>query len=250
MSAAPSIPPRSFEERLKAWLVPPQLYMRYRVGKEMKSGEREIHLLAELVDPARAALDVGANKGVWAWLMARHAAKVHAFEPNPKLFAELARNVGGRVTVHHVALSDATGEAALRIPRNDKGYSNQGSSLSAIKVSGDHLAVTVAARRLDDLDLGPVGFMKIDVEGHELAVLAGARRTIARDRPKMVVEIEEKHTGRPIEDMIAEVEAMGYCAHALIGGRLAPAGEIDLAAHHRTPAAAEDYIFNFVFLPA
>lgn len=243
------IPARSFEERVKAALIPAALYMRYRTRKELTSGEREIHLLPDLVDPARAALDIGANKGVWAWLMARCTATVHAFEPNPKLLAELRRNVRGRATVHGIALSDRSGTAELRIPRTEKGYSNQGSSLSEAKVKGDFLAYPVTAQRLDDLDLGPVGFIKIDVEGHELAVLEGARATIARDKPTMVIEMEEKHTGRPIEEMIAAVEAMGYRAHALIGGKLTPVAEIDLDARHRHPARPEDYLFNFVFLP-
>jgi FkbM family methyltransferase len=202
-----------------------------------------------LVDPQRAALDIGANKGVWAWLMARHTSVVHTFEPNPKLFAELARNVRGRAKVHDIAISNRSGEAELRIPRGAKGYSNQGGSLSATKVKADFIGYPVRTRRLDDLELGPIGFIKIDVEGHELAVLEGGRETIAREHPKMVIEMEEKHTGRPIEDMIAAVEALGYRAHALVDGRLVAITEIDLAARHCHPARADDYIFNFVFLP-
>ena len=243
------IPARSLEERTKALLIPAALYMRYRTRKELKSGEREIHLLPLLIDPARAALDVGANKGVWAWLMSRYTPAVHAFEPNPKLYAELQRNVRGRAAVYSIALSDRSGTAELRIPRTAKGYSNQGSSLSTAKVTGEHLAYPVTTRRLDDLDLGPVGFIKIDVEGHELAVLEGGGATIARDRPNMVIEMEEKHTGRPIEEMIAAAEAMGYRAYALIGGKLVAVADIDLAARHRHPASPRDYLFNFVFLP-
>ena len=48
-------------------------------------------------------------------------------------------------------------------------------------------------RRLDDLALGDVGFVKIDVEGHELAVLRGAAETLQRNRPPLLVEAEERH---------------------------------------------------------
>jgi FkbM family methyltransferase len=52
----------------------------------------------------------------------------------------------------------------------------------------------VSVRRLDDIDLGGgVGFLKIDVEGHEEAVLAGASRTLKQSMPAVLVEVEERH---------------------------------------------------------
>ena len=62
-------PPWTLEERLKFALVPVPLYMRYRIAKERRHGEAEIALLPFLADPARVSLDIGANKGVYAWLL-------------------------------------------------------------------------------------------------------------------------------------------------------------------------------------
>jgi hypothetical protein len=82
--------------------------------------------------------------------------------------------------------------------------------LSEVKVSGNYTAVAVQTAKIDDLGSADIGFIKIDVEGFESAVLRGARQTIARDRPTIFFEIEEQHTKRPIEQSLREVLALGY----------------------------------------
>lgn len=242
-------PPFTLGERLKLALIPPALYMRYRLAKEMRRGEQELRLLPFLVDSGRAALDVGANKGVWSHALAPLCREVLAFEPNPKMFAMLDRLKPQNCRVFALAASDADGEAVLRVPRYARGWSNQHASLSATRVPGPHGEVTVQQRRLDGLDLPPIGFLKLDVEGFEEQVLDGAAALIARDRPVMIIELEQRHTGRPIEAMLADVEARGYQAMALQKRRLVLASTLDMEASHRAPAARADYVFNFVFLP-
>jgi hypothetical protein len=145
-----------------------------------------------------------------------------------------------------VALSDTTGHAPLRIPYGRKGHSNQGASLSAAKVFENYTPIVVRTVRIDDLDLPDIGFIKIDVEGFESAVIRGARNTIERDWPTIQVEIEEQHTGRPIEESLAEILALGYEGMFLSGGVLRPLAAFDPERHHRTRGAG--YVFNFIFL--
>lgn len=247
----PWTPPLSFEERLKRLVLPGRLQIRWRLRREYRRGEREIHLVPRLVDPARVSLDVGANRGVWAEAMRRHSREVLAFEPNPKLFADLVRGAGPGVRALPVALSDRDGVAELRVPRRARGYSNQGATLAHDSLGGlDYGAVQVETRRLDGMDAGDVGFIKIDVEGHELAVLRGAAGLLARCRPKLLIEMEEKHTQRPMEELLAEVCGYGYRSFCLLHGSLVPTQEVDLDRHHRAPPGRPDYIFNWVFLPA
>jgi FkbM family methyltransferase len=234
-------------ERLKYLLVPSWLYIRYRVSKEHRRGEAEIGLLGFLVDRARNAVDVGANKGVYTHVISKLARHTYAYEPNPKMFGLLKRNIETGVTASPIALSDRTGRSDLRIPFGRKGHSNQGASLSETKVSGAFTPVSVETARLDDLGLSDIGFIKIDVEGFEGSVLDGARQTIARDRPSILIEIEEKHTKIPIEDSLQQVLAMGYQGLFVQGGALHPLSAFDPVAHHRQPTAG--YVFNFIFLP-
>jgi FkbM family methyltransferase len=242
-------PSWTLEERLRIALVPAGLHLRFMAARELRRGEREYALLPRLTPRHRVALDIGANKGVWSYALARLARRVHAFEPNPKIFPELARALKGKVELHQLALSDRAGAAEFRIPWRGHGYSNQGGSLSKIAIAGEHAVTTVQTARLDDLGIADVGFIKIDVEGSELAVLSGARETIARDRPNLVIEMEEQHARRPIESMIGEVTALGYDGFALIDGVLTRWERIDLQARHRAPSHRSQYVFNFVFLP-
>lgn len=246
-------PPFTLEEKLKHALVPPRLYMAYKAAKERRRGEREFALIPFLCDADKISIDAGANVGTWTWSMARHSKAVHAFEPNPKNLIKLKRNVGGlgNVTVHATALSDTAGEALLRIPRGAKGHSNQRASLSAITVGDDqtYTALAVEQKRLDDYRFENVGFIKIDVEGFELALLDGARETLGRERPVLLIEMEEKHTKRSLSDLVATVTAYGYSCLYLKRGQLTPFSNFDAQTQHCNPATRADYVFNFIFLP-
>ena len=243
-------PPMNFEERMKARFVPPALQRWYHVQREQRRGERELRLVPLLADPRRVSVDAGANRGVWTEVLRRHSRRVCAFEPNPKMCAELRRCARPDVEVFPLALSDRSGHADLLVPQNDRGYSNQGASLSPARIGDGRFGVMrVETRRLDDLALDDVGFIKIDVEGHELEVLEGARETLRRHRPTLVVEIEERHHTRPIAELLATVCGFGYHALCLQRGTLRPSAQFDLVAWHSKPASRADYVFNWIFLP-
>ncbi|MCK6452107.1 MAG: FkbM family methyltransferase [Alphaproteobacteria bacterium] len=228
-------------------LIPPRLYWRIRAWRGYFKGEAELKLLKHLIDPRRNAVDAGANKGVYTYFLARRARHCFAYEPNPKIHAILARACrGANVTVSNAALSDRSGEATLMVPIRSGRISNQTASLRADTAgAGAHLEAPVATRRLDDEPVGDVGFIKIDVEGFERAVIEGARQTIARSRPVLLVEIEEKNTGQPPERTIEWIEGLGYRALCLRDGVLTDVARLDLKAE----MAAGRYIYNFVFLP-
>jgi FkbM family methyltransferase len=242
------IPPTNIEERLKGLVVPPSLYIRYKAQKEWWRGEREFRLLPFLVDRRRNAVDVGANKGTYTYALARLAKLVWAFEPNPKMFNILKRGAAANVTASMLALSDRSGPAELRVPRMRKGgFSNQGGSLSTPKITENYRTVSVEARRLDELKLQDIGFIKIDVEGFEAEVLAGARETIRQSRPAMLIELEERYTKTPIELALQRVLDLGYVGMFVAHGTLRSLEQFDPVAHHR--AASDAYVANFLFFP-
>jgi len=241
----PWLPPESIEEKLKRLVVPAGLYIRYLYQKELRKGEPEIRLVPFLASKERISLDIGANKGVYAYALLGHSAAVHGFEPNPKMFRVLESWARDRLALHAIALGDASGTADLLVPRSRHGYSNQGGSLSQVRMEGETCGVvSVEVARLDDLGIANVGFMKIDVEGFECQVLAGAQETLRRDRPNLLVEIEEWHAKRSLPDMIAEICAYGYRCLVLCRGALMS------FEHYRSHAKAGDgHVFNFIFLP-
>jgi FkbM family methyltransferase len=127
----------------------------------------------------RTALDIGGHVGFWSYYLATAFAKVHAFEPN-ELFAQcFERNVRAKgVTLHRVALGDTERKIALEVDPENTGATH-------VRPGGEG---EIPMRRLDDFAFDEVDFIKVDVEGFELQVLEGARETLARCRPIVIVE--------------------------------------------------------------
>lgn len=132
-----------------------------------------------------SALDVGANVGNHAVRFSRKFREVTAFEPMAETYGLLAYNarLAGNLRCHRVAISDADGAAQLRVVEANRGASR-------IEPSGGSGLETVVMRRLDSFagECRDVRLIKIDVEGHEAAVIEGAKAIIARDRPLIVLE--------------------------------------------------------------
>lgn len=250
-------PPFSLGEWLKYTLVPPRLNVWRLLRKHLRKGEPELRALPEIVPKGRNAIDIGANKGIYSHLLARLCPQVEAFEPSPKIYRILTRYLPRNVTPHQVALSDKAGMAELIVPLHSSGYSNQTASLNPRKRGEGAGIVAVPARTLDSYGFTNVGFIKIDVEGFEEAVLAGAKDTIARERPVLQIELEEQHTGKAIEDLIANVCAHRMAAFFLQDGVLHPIADFDPAANRAAFRESSSerrrlglrYINNFIFRP-
>jgi len=242
------IPPYTLEERIKYSLIPARIYMWRLIRKHMRKGEREFRFLPNLVDRNRIAIDIGANKGVYTHTLAKLCQSVEAFEPNPKIYRILKRTLPDNVVAHQVALSDSVGTAELIVPMYRGGFSNQTASLNPRKRNEGARSVSVPQRTLDSYGFTNVGFIKIDVEGFERAVLSGSRETILRERPVLQVEIEEQHTGEPVSKSVQQLFDMGLDAFFLKDGALRPFEDFDEASN-RSAIKTSAYINNFIFKP-
>ena len=249
----------NFDDALKHYA--PRAWFRFKFlkYKYAKRGEPEIHLIRHLVEPGTTALDIGCSIGIYAAEMARYAGKVIAFEANPAV-AQFARAVAPRnVEVVNVALSSAPGRATLKIPRNPGGATVD--ELATIE-PGNPLHASdsdteVEMKRLDDMGIANCSFIKIDVEGHEEAVLDGAADLIAAQRPVLMIELDESLNKGALARLAARYAALNYRAFFLSHGKLRPVSEFDPARHqnaanlrprHKLPRGVE-YINNFVFVP-
>ena len=229
--------------------VPFRGYYRYRSRKYLRRIDPEMGLIRFMADPRRVSIDVGANLGLFTYYLARHSTHVHAFEPNPVPLRALGAVVDANVTIHQVALTDRTGDVDLIVPKSRKGWSSNGAKLD-VSPEGRHIVARVPGRRLDGLDLGEIGFIKIDVEGHELAVLAGARETIARDRPNLFIEAEYAHVGDRVAELFELVGGLGYDGYFLEDGVMRNISHFSIEAHQLAPRRGEGphrYVKNFLF---
>jgi len=210
----------------------------------------ELRLLSRLVDPLRRAVDVGANRGIFTYALSLHARSVTAYEPNPLLAERVRALAFDRVDVRQKALSSRAGFADLRIPLVDGRALDTRASFHLGDAEGELVRVPLA--RLDDEGLEDVGFMKIDVEGHEDDVLRGATTLLARHRPVLLVEIEQRFSSRPIVETFRLVESLGYRGAFLSGGALVPLVRFDVERdqlRYLPNVLHDDYVNNFVFRP-
>jgi FkbM family methyltransferase len=234
---------------IKFRYVPFRGYYRHRSHKYMRKIDPEMGLLKFIVDPKRICLDVGANLGLFTYFLSRYSPHVYAFEPNPIPLRVLRYVADKNVTVLQMALSDKTGEAELVVPKGRKGWSSNGASIEYDE--GEGRVVKVPGSRIDDLDYKDIGFIKIDVEGHEKSVLEGAQETLARDRPNLFVENEFTHAGAGVTDVFDMMKALDYDGFALIDGVFSNISRLSLEEHqiNAERGSQGSYVKNFIFIP-
>ena len=242
--------PLTFRDRI-TMLMPPSLFYRRRIAQEACSGEPELAVLAKLVPPGGMAIDVGANVGFFAYALADIADCVLAFEPNPD-YAFFARwMLRGRAEVRELALSDEFGRGTLYVPISDRGTDLHlaGSLKQTHSQFRNVKAYDVEVRTLDELGLVGVRFVKADVEGNEREVLDGARATIARDRPIILLELLSGTYKDPAADTAAVCESFGYEAFIIQRGEKIAALPAIAALGRNTSWGTEFESRNVLFLP-
>ena len=220
--------------------------------------EPELKLLPLLVDPNREAIDVGANVGRYAYPLAKIARHVHAFEPHPRLARMLAASLPRNCSVRQEAVSDRPMTTTLRVPSVGGRWNEGLAHLDAQDDVGDVHEITVHAGTLDTLADRSIGFVKIDVEGHEQAVLRGAVQLLRRNRPVFLVEAENKHGEGGVQAVLDFFAAHDYRGLFLMGDDLRPVAafrpemqDTELLSKILSGGRRGDtpYINNFIFVP-
>ena len=240
----------SLRDRL-TMLLPPSRYYRRRIEEEIASGEPELALLDRLVPHGGIAIDAGANFGIFAFALASIAKKVVAFEPNPDC-ARFARfMLRGRAELHELALSDAPGRATFYVPLSDEGMVLHfaGNLKRTHSQFRNMQTYPVEVRTLDSFGFKDVRFIKADVEGSEREVLDGARETIARDRPVLLLELLSGTHAAPGAYAAAICRDFGYDAFLVQHGEKIAALPAIAALGKNTSWGTPIESRNVLFLP-
>jgi FkbM family methyltransferase len=201
--------------------------------------------LLKSLRPGMVCVDVGAHFGFFTLLASELVGpegRVVALEPMPETFARLARNVAEHRSCDNITpLQSAAYSSAATLTFCDYGlvYSAFNSAFGARLPSGRRSCgeVRVAARTCDDLvgtlGLPRVDVIKIDAESSELHVVRGAQRTIARFRPRIVVEVGDFDLPgvASSRELVQSLLALGYRAYER--------SQFDLTPH--VPRATYDY---------
>jgi len=177
--------------------------------------ENELRLLRRFIAPGDVVADIGSFIGTHAVAMARAVGtlgEVHAFEPRRDTFAvltgNLERNQLTQVVAHNVGVSERASTMLLDTP--DPSVRNLG-SLALVDAGEGGYPVQIIT--LDSLELPRLALVKIDVEGMEAQVLAGAGQTLRRCRP---VVFAECNTVSGAAQTLAVVQSMDYVAYGAV----------------------------------
>ncbi|HEV7896629.1 MAG TPA: FkbM family methyltransferase [Planosporangium sp.] len=163
--------------------------------------EHMAELFRYLVGPDATCIDVGANIGIHTTRLAKLVGprgQVVAVEADEELARRARTNIAlnhlTNVTVLHAAASDSGGDTRMLYRPSDPD-SNKGRASLLPHPYLNGTAVPAPTVALDDVVHQPVALIKIDVEGHEAAVVAGARRIVAEHHPSIVFEYSPEMLG-------------------------------------------------------
>ena len=212
----------------------------------------EIAFLRRLLRPGDVALDIGAHVGALAAALAGAvgtAGAVYAFEPNPQLERRLRmaeRLSRGIIRVERAAVVDPEtemeGEVAFYADPTHPSWSTLDPRLAS-SVAPSRVPCVSVDTFVEKQGLGRVAFVKVDVEGAEMRVVAGMSRLLARpDRPVMLLELKPESWDPQEHRVFQSLGDLGYVPHRLRTRGLLVRTSIKAAAE--TPGT-----FNVVLLP-
>jgi FkbM family methyltransferase len=155
-----------------------------------------------MADEARDFLDIGANIGYYSLYLAPCVHRVYAFEPDERCLSTLRANarVARNVEVVAQAVSEHSGSVRFDVSAGTE-YSHiaEGGEREVMATSVDDFVATTGA---------DVGLIKIDVEGHDLAVLLGARKTLRETNALVLTEFSQSDDGVNSIDTLHEICAV------------------------------------------
>ncbi len=206
--------------------------------------------LRPLVRPGAVVVDVGANMGFFTARFGRwvsEGGRVIAIEPEAINFSRLRRTVARRglapvVDLVQAVAAEAPGELRLDVNPHHPGDHRIGET--GVPVKAVTIDALLAARGWPEIAL-----IKIDVQGAEARVLAGAHDTIERFHPALFVEIDDdalSRAGSGAGGLIASIAARGYSIHRLAGGSIS--APIDV--REASAVARRGGYIDLLFLPA
>jgi len=200
------------------------------IGVAHRRVEPELSVLIKKCNARGTFLDVGAWYGPYTYWLSKRFAYVHAFEPNPSVAGNLIALKRNNVTVHSAAVSDVSGTAVLYLSGSGKGTEAQ-SSLIGDPDNSSNPSIEVLTLSIDSLSIQDVELIKIDVEGHEEAVVRGAVNTIHEYHPVLLIELEDRYAD--IASTISFLESLGYSGSVLINKKWRLLSNFDLVKWQR-----------------
>lgn len=230
---------------------------------QSKNIENELLLLQYFLKKDDQFIDVGANLGQYLFVAEGliPANNIYGFEPHPKL-AQRLRQLFPGIHLSQDALSNSSGKTQFKIPFFDnREIHTRGTLKTEHRETGEtrskliDVNISTLNNYASEHQLNNIALIKIDVEGAEFDVVAGATDLIKTQQPVMIIEIEQRHHSSNILDFIRSTEQdYAYTCYYFSAREQQFKNDIlsrdisDLqsADHH---GKSRDFINNFIFVP-
>lgn len=222
-----------------------RLHYRHRFWRYTHRTEPDtVHFIRNELRPGQTALDIGANKGIVTYFLARQAGpqgRVIAFEPQPEMAPQIRKMANTfkleNITIETLGLSDRC--ETMSLFRGEAG--STANMVEGRNWQQEKLEVeTVTLDSYVEKEKLRVDFIKCDVDGYESQVLAGAAGVLREQKPKLLIEISEKN----LVEISSIIDSYGYGTGEFFhGGRRYPAAETTRVPYRHEGAKFRNFLF-------
>lgn len=243
----------------KAWSFRKLNSFSWKNVKELYLDPELLLLQNLLVNNEDVFFDIGANKGEFCFMAEKLISpeNIYSFEPQPYLFVQLKR-MFPQIRLFSIAISDKISSSSFKVPIIG---TKADDTLGTLET--DHIEKNETAHRLflvqtTTLDafvqknnVKKITAIKIDVEGHETKVIAGAQQSIQQFKPHLMVEIEQRH--HPNQSMASLLEpylkmAYNACYFDFKQMQVVEITDVNQIVQNLSDWGTRNYINNFIFI--
>ena len=242
----------NFLKRVVEKIIPPskQLFLRLLTYKILRKIDNEIIYADKILKKKRRFLDIGSNVGIYSYFFSRKFKNLEAFEPIKEITFRLSALKLKNINLHHLALSNKNSHLKFYIPIKNGKLIPPIASLE--KKSKPYEKRIIKVKTLDSFNFKNVDLIKIDVEGHEQKVIVGATKTIKKNLPIIICEIEQRHTLISIHKIFKLIKDFGYEGYFFKNYKLKKLKQFSYKIDQKPylkDVENKNYINNFIFIP-
>jgi FkbM family methyltransferase len=244
--------------KIKWFLIKPFINDKKAIDKFYHT-ELEIRILEQLLQEMQklnspVVIDIGANIGMYSYYLSRfvigNSGKCIGFEPRTDIWNRLRKNVrSNNFVAEKLAISNRTGSGDLFL-HTSHGLSSLIENPEFEGFRSERVSLTTLDSYVNSKNINSIALIKIDVEGHELEVLEGARETIQKYRPIILCESENRHLilkQKSTEQVVSYISSFNYDTFVISNKHLQifPVEEINIP---RDKTSNSEYYYNYWFI--
>ena len=159
----------------------------------------ELFNIQKLISKEGGAIDIGCNLGLYSYAFSKQKKidKIYSFEPNKSNLIDLYNYDCRNIKIFNYALSSCSKIQDLIVPyfRHFEldGFATLEKNIFLNKKFRKFKKIKIKTKKLDYFSFKRISFIKIDVEGHEINVLNGAKKTFKKNKPNCLIEIKKSN---------------------------------------------------------